>query len=116
MLAGRTVAKMLQFGTTTLAIGCGSAAETSLSRVRSRVMLRGRRSRAVRFGALVFVLGLAAASAALAAPGTGSRSGASDATTQQLGTRTRQALLSLYALDSRLQGWRARLASLETAA
>jgi 3D (Asp-Asp-Asp) domain-containing protein len=70
----------------------------------------------VRFGALVFVLGLAAASAALAAPGAGSRSGASDATTQQLGTRTRQALLSLYALDSRLQGWRARLASLETAA
>jgi 3D (Asp-Asp-Asp) domain-containing protein len=71
----------------------------------------------VRFGALVVVLCLAAASAALAAPGAGSRAsaGGSD-TTQQLGTRTHQALLSLYALDSRLQGWRARLASLETAA
>jgi 3D (Asp-Asp-Asp) domain-containing protein len=72
----------------------------------------------VRFGALVFVLGLAAASAALAAPGAGGRgpAGGSGATTQQLGTRTHQALLSLYALDSQLEGWRARLASLETAA
>jgi 3D (Asp-Asp-Asp) domain-containing protein len=33
---------------------------------------------------------------------------------QQLGTRTHQALLSLYALDSRLQAWHARLGSLET--
>jgi 3D (Asp-Asp-Asp) domain-containing protein len=77
-------------------------------------MLLGRRSRAVRLGALVVALALTAASAALAAPGGGTAP--ADATTQQLGTRTQQALLSLYALDSRLQTWRARLASLETAA
>jgi 3D (Asp-Asp-Asp) domain-containing protein len=77
-------------------------------------MLRGRRSRAVRFGALAAVLMLIAASAALAAPGSGTP--ASGDTTQQLDTRTHQALLSLYALDSQLQSWRARLASLETAA
>jgi 3D (Asp-Asp-Asp) domain-containing protein len=72
----------------------------------------------VRFGALVAVLGLSAASAALAAPGTGSSgpTGSVDATTQQLGSRTQQAVLSLYALDSQLQAWRARLASLQTAA
>jgi 3D (Asp-Asp-Asp) domain-containing protein len=81
-------------------------------------MLRGRRYRAARFGALAAVLALAATSAALAAPGTENRGGASsvDATTQQLGTRTHQALLSLYALDSQLQAWRARLSSLQTAA
>jgi 3D (Asp-Asp-Asp) domain-containing protein len=72
----------------------------------------------VRFGALAATLALTAASAALAAPGTGGRAPAStvDAATQQLDTRTHQALLSLYALDSQLQGWRARVASLETAA
>jgi 3D (Asp-Asp-Asp) domain-containing protein len=77
-------------------------------------MLRGRRFRAARFGALAAVLMLIAASAALAAPGSGTP--ASGDTTQQLDTRTHQALLSLYALDSQLQSWRARLASLETAA
>jgi 3D (Asp-Asp-Asp) domain-containing protein len=77
-------------------------------------MLLGRRSRAARFGGLAVVLALAAASAALAAPGTGTSSG--DATAQRLDTRTHQALLSLYALDSQLQSWRARLGSLETAA
>ena len=58
---------------------------------------------------------LTAASAALAAPGTASRGGAgsSDATLQPLDARTHQALLSLYALDSRLQGWQSRVASLE---
>jgi 3D (Asp-Asp-Asp) domain-containing protein len=81
-------------------------------------MLQGRRSRAVRFGALAAVLALTAASAALAAPGSGQPEGASSAsgTAQQLDTRTHQALLSLYSLDSQLQSWRARLASLETAA
>ncbi len=81
-------------------------------------MLRGRRSRAARFGGLAAVLALTAASAALAAPGTPGSGGTSvgDATTQQLDTRTHQALLSLYALDSRLQAWRARLASLQSAA
>jgi 3D (Asp-Asp-Asp) domain-containing protein len=77
-------------------------------------MLGGRRSVAVRFGALAAVLALVATSAALAAPGTGTSSG--DATTQQLDTRTHQALLSLYALDSQLQSWRARVGSLQTAA
>jgi len=72
----------------------------------------------VRFGALAAVLVLSVASAALAAPGTansGQPSG-SDTTTQQLDTRTHQALLGLYALDSQLQAWRARLASLQSAA
>lgn len=68
----------------------------------------------MRLGALAAVLTLTVASAALAAPGTGPSSNA--ATTQQLDTRTQQALLSLYALDSQLQSWRARLASLQTAA
>jgi 3D (Asp-Asp-Asp) domain-containing protein len=81
-------------------------------------MLRGRRSRAARFGGLAVVLALTAASAALAAPGTPQSGGTSvgAATTQQLDARTQQALLSLYALDSRLQAWRARLASLQSAA
>ena len=81
-------------------------------------MLWGRRSRAARLGALVAVLALIATSAALAAPGTRSRGGAgvADAATQQLDTRTQQALLSLYALDSQLQAWRARVGSLESAA
>ena len=72
----------------------------------------------MRFGALAAALALTVASAALAAPGaanSGQASGA-QATTQQLDTRTHQALLSLYALDSQLQGWRTRLASLEAAA
>jgi 3D (Asp-Asp-Asp) domain-containing protein len=105
---------MLQFGRTLPGLTSGGAAESSPRRVRSAVMLRGRRSRAARFGALAAVLALIAASAALAAPGTGTSSG--DATTQQLDTRTHQALLSLYALDSQLQSWRSRLGSLQTAA
>lgn len=61
------------------------------------------------------MLTLAAASAALAAPGVGSKGTPSGTggTTQRLDTQTHEALLSLYALDSRLEGWRARLASLE---
>lgn len=66
----------------------------------------------MRLGALAAVLALTAASAALAAPGTTT---SADPTTQQLGTRVQQALLGLYALDSRLQAWRGRLASLQTA-
>jgi 3D (Asp-Asp-Asp) domain-containing protein len=53
-----------------------------------------------------------AASAALAAPPPAGHSGA---TAQELDTRTHQALLGLYALDSRLQSWQARLASLQQA-
>lgn len=66
------------------------------------------RSRTVRFGGLTAVLTLTAASAAFAAPG-----GGSAATTQQLDARTHQALLSLYSLDSQLQAWHSRVASLE---
>jgi 3D (Asp-Asp-Asp) domain-containing protein len=77
-------------------------------------MLRGRRSRAARFGGLAAVLALTAASAALAAPGTGTSGG--DAVTQRLDTRAHRALLSLYALDSQLQSWRSRLGSLQSAA
>jgi 3D (Asp-Asp-Asp) domain-containing protein len=53
------------------------------------------------------------ASAALAAPQPAGHSGA---TAQELDTRTHQALLGLYALDSRLQSWQNRLASLQRAA
>jgi len=72
----------------------------------------------VRFGGLAALLALVAASAALAAPGAGARGSASavDATTQRLDSRVHQALLSLYALDSQLQTWRARLGSLEAEA
>lgn len=53
------------------------------------------------------------ASAALAAPQPAGHSGA---TAQELDTRTHQALLGLYALDSRLRSWQSRLASLQRAA
>jgi 3D (Asp-Asp-Asp) domain-containing protein len=53
------------------------------------------------------------ASAALAAPQPAGHSGA---TAQELDTRTHQALLGLYALDSRLQSWQNRLGSLQRAA
>jgi len=70
----------------------------------------------VRFGALAAAVLTLTASAALAAPGPGgsAQTSNSDATMQQLDTRTHQALLSLYALDSQLQAWRARLGSLQT--
>jgi 3D (Asp-Asp-Asp) domain-containing protein len=73
------------------------------------------RSRAARFGGLAAAFVLIAASAALAAPGTAGpgRAGSADATTRQLDAQAHQALLSLYALDSRLQAWQTRVASLE---
>lgn len=55
-----------------------------------------------------------ATSAALAAPGSADHTRTSS--TQRLSSRAHQALLSLYALDSRLHAWRARVASLEAAA
>jgi len=81
-------------------------------------MLRGRRSRAARFGGLAAALTLVAASATLAAPGIADSGGTRsvDATPQDLNTQAHEALLSLYALDSRLEGWRTRLSSLESAA
>src|SRR3954454_19549027 len=121
MLAGRTVAKVTQNRCKNPAIWHNeprpsrvAAAQSWPGRLRSGVMLRGRRTRAARFGALAALLTLTAASAALAAPGSGTSSGY--AGTQQLDTRTHQALLSLYALDSQLQSWRARLGSLQSAA
>jgi 3D (Asp-Asp-Asp) domain-containing protein len=61
------------------------------------------------------VLALTAASAALAAPG-GSTSQGTSVSAQALDTKTHQALLGLYALDSQVQAWRARVGSLSAAA
>ena len=106
---------MLQFGHNFLEMGRSCRRTKLQSRVRSAVMLRGRRYRAARFGGLAPVLALTAASAALAAPGVATQraAGGGDGTTQQLDSQAHLALLSLYSLDSRLEGWRARLASLE---
>jgi len=81
-------------------------------------VLGGTRTRTARVAALAAGLTLAAASAALASPGTSdhgqtARSGAAG---QQLGSGIQQALLGLYALDSQLQAWQARVASLRAAA
>lgn len=71
----------------------------------------------MRFAGLAAVLTLTATSAALAAPGTAGRSGPpAGATAQQLDSRTHQALLGLYALDSQLSAWRSRVSSLGAAA
>jgi 3D (Asp-Asp-Asp) domain-containing protein len=61
------------------------------------------------------VLALIAASAAVAAPGSSGAQGP-DASVQALDTKTHQALLGLYALDSQVQAWRTRVASLGAAA
>jgi 3D (Asp-Asp-Asp) domain-containing protein len=55
-----------------------------------------------------------AASAALAAPGSSGHT--STSSTKRLSSRAHQALLSLYALDSKLSAWRERVRSLEAAA
>jgi 3D (Asp-Asp-Asp) domain-containing protein len=76
------------------------------------------RSRTARFASLAAVLTLTATSAALAAPGTGNsdRTGRTGGSAQQLDSRAHQALLGLYALDSQLHAWRARLGTLGAAA
>jgi 3D (Asp-Asp-Asp) domain-containing protein/peptidoglycan hydrolase CwlO-like protein len=61
------------------------------------------------------VLALTALSAALAAPGSSGAQG-SGVPAQALDTKTHQALLGLYALDSQVQAWRGRVASLSAAA
>jgi 3D (Asp-Asp-Asp) domain-containing protein len=66
------------------------------------------RSRTARLLAVAAVLILMAASAALAAYGA-----ANHGSTHTLDARTQQALLGLYALDSQLHAWQARVASLE---
>jgi peptidoglycan DL-endopeptidase CwlO len=72
------------------------------------------RSRAARFAVAAAVLTLMAASAALAAPGSSGHT--STSSTKRLSSRAHQALLSLYALDSKLSAWRERVRSLEAAA
>ena len=114
MLARGTVTKILQFGHNLLEMGVVRRCTKLRSRVRSAVVLLGRRYRAARFGGLAAALTLVAASAALAAPGVAHTRGASGGgTSQQLDSQAHTALLSLYSLDSRLEGWRSRLASLE---
>jgi 3D (Asp-Asp-Asp) domain-containing protein len=110
--------KMLQFGRSLVGMGHRSRYTKLQSRVRCALMLRGRRSHAARLGGLAAALTLIAASATLAAPGIADSSGTPglDATPGALDTQAHQALLSLYALDSRLEGWRTRLTSLESAA
>jgi 3D (Asp-Asp-Asp) domain-containing protein len=61
------------------------------------------------------VLALTAASAAFAAPGSSSSQGSS-VPAQELDTKTHQALLGLYALDSQVQAWRTRVGTLGAAA
>lgn len=108
---------MLQFATTPRIGGPAAATRSSPVKYGPPFMLRGTRSRTARLGGLTAALTLMAASAALAAPGAQGRAptGSVDPTSQQLDSRTHQALLSLYALDSQLQAWRDRLASLESA-
>lgn len=77
-------------------------------------MLGRRRSLTARFTVAAAVLTLVAASAALAAPGSAGHTPTSS--TQPLSSRAHQALLSLYTLDSQLEAWRTRVASLEAAA
>ena len=110
----RTVTKILQFGPYGFQIGFCNLCTKSARRVRSADVLRRTRSRTARFLAAVAVLTLTAASAALAAPGSPGHTRTTSA--QELGSRAHQALLSLYALDSQLHAWRARVASLDHAA
>ena len=81
-------------------------------------MLGRTRTRTVRLATLTAVLTLTAASVAFAAPGTAdsSQTVRAGAAGQQLGSRIHQALLGLYALDSQLHTWRARVASLQARA
>ena len=79
-------------------------------------MLGRRRSRTARLAAVGAALTLAAASAALADPGTNTQGPLPAATAQQLDTRIHQALLGVYSLDSQRHAWQARLASLQAEA
>ncbi len=106
---------MLQFGTS-----LGDATSFAGAQRRSvdygpAFVLGLHRPRAARLAALSVVLALTAASAALAAPGSSSSQG-SNVSAQDLDTKTHQALLGLYALDSQVQAWHARVGSLGAAA
>ena len=114
----RTVAKVPQFRSRTPKRVTPAVAESRWVDYGCAFVLGRMRCRTARLGGIVAVLSLMLASAAFAAAGTAGRggTGSADATTGQLGTRTHQALLSLYSLDSQLQSWQARLASLERTA
>lgn len=105
---------MLQFGTTISRRGSKTRRTKSHRRLRSADVFGRPRPHALRLAGLIAVLALTAASAAFAAPGTADRrqNQSLDGTAQQLDSRAHQALLGLYALDSQLQAWRNRLASL----
>jgi len=109
---------MLQFGTTPARRGCSTRRTKSHGRLRSADVRWRTRSRTARLAALAAVLTLTAATAAVAAPGTAGRGEKSPlgGTAQSLDTRTHQALLGVYALDSQLQAWHSRVASLGAAA
>jgi peptidoglycan hydrolase CwlO-like protein len=106
---------MLQFGTTPAKAGTAPVAQSRLVDYGPPFVLGRRRSRTARFAGLAAVLTLMAASAALAAPGTAD-SPRSGAAMQTLDSKTHQALLGLYALDSQLQAWKTRLGALGSAA
>jgi len=74
------------------------------------------RSRAAKLAGLALVLSLAGASAAIASPSKPNRSQRLRIAAQRLDTRAHQALLELYALDTRLSAARAQVATLEARA
>jgi 3D (Asp-Asp-Asp) domain-containing protein len=105
---------MLQFGTSPGDPAAFASAQSRSVDYGPAFVLGLHRPRAARLAALSAVLALTAASAALAAPGRSSSQGSLSA--QDLDTKTHQALLGLYALDSQVQAWRARVRSLGAAA
>jgi len=86
-------------------------AQSSTSVTVHAVVARFLGSRTARFAGLALALGLVAASSALA-----SQTAHTAVTASNRGSRTHQALLDLYALDSRLQASHARVAYLATEA
>jgi 3D (Asp-Asp-Asp) domain-containing protein len=106
---------MLQFATSPSGQDAFVGAQARRVDYRPAFVLGLLRPRAARLAALAAVLALTAASAALASPGSSSSQGSS-VSVHQLDTKTHQALLGLYALDSQVQAWRARVAKLGAAA
>jgi 3D (Asp-Asp-Asp) domain-containing protein len=105
---------MLQLALRSLQSGANSCRTKSPGRLRCPDVLGHTRLRAARLAALAAGLTLTAASAALAASGTADRSQQQrlNVAAQRLDNRAHQALLGLYALDSRLAAWRHRVAAL----
>ena len=108
---GQPTRKLLQFGTKRFAEPRNDA-RTRFEWVTVRaVVTRRSRSRTAQLAGLALAVGLVVASSALAAE-TAHRAAAGSSR----GSREHQALLELYALDSRLEESRARVASLATEA